>query len=136
MKKINELNNGRNKPLPTPINSYKKIDEKYNIDDIIDWIIKNRNIKYSDDKNKNRYIRSLKLIEEFGNNLKYVYFGFSDMTRIPKYIWDDWLKILKDKINYYSTNNSEFKNKEDNKIEYYKNIDLTKLKKGEMFDYL
>jgi len=101
MKKINELNNGRNKPLPTPINSYKKIDEKYNIDDIIDWIIKNRNIKYSDDKNKNRYIRSLKLIEEFGNNLKYVYFGFSDMTRIPKYIWDDWLKILKDKINYY-----------------------------------
>lgn len=83
---------------------YIKIKNMSNINEIIDWLIKNRHIKYHNEKDKNRYRvinkykRSYDLYKEFENGLQYVYFSFSKMTRISNKYWKDWLNILKNKI--------------------------------------
>lgn len=92
-------------------NIYEKIDNKYDINDIVDWLIKNRHIKYHEQKYRNRYRvinkykRSFELYTKFQENLQYVYFSFSKMTRISDKLWDEWLNKLSDKIKYYATKN-------------------------------
>ncbi len=87
---------------------YTKIEDKNNIDYIINWLIENRYVNSNKVTNKsriiNKYSRSNELINIFKEDLKYVYFSFRDMIRIPKKIWNDWINLLKEKINYYKKN--------------------------------
>ena len=157
---------------------YIKIKDIEDEDEIINWLIKNRHIKYFNEKDKNRYRiinkykRSNELYIKFNDDLQYIYFSFSKMTRIAVKYWKDWLNILENKIEeeklkYKTTKNGgdnflkikKFDNKKfkrfmlltyilknkdlikkklnkEIKLEYYKNMDLSILKKGEMFDYL
>lgn len=84
---------------------YIKIKEMSDTKKIIDWLIRNRHIKYyeKNDKNRyrviNKYKRSYELFQTFKDDLQYIYFSFSKMTTISVKYWDDWVNILKVKIN-------------------------------------
>jgi vacuolar-type H+-ATPase subunit I/STV1 len=95
---------------------YVKIKDMPDTNKIIDWLIKNRHIKYFDkiDKNRyrviNKYKRSYILYKKFEDDLQYVYFSFSKMTRIADKYWDEWMIILSSKIYEEKIKNETTKN--------------------------
>lgn len=118
-------------------NIYIQIKDKHK-NDIMDWLIKNRHIKYNKNNDKNRYRvlnkykRSYEIYKKFNKNLKYVYFSFGKMTYIPKNKWENWIDILSNKIKHYSKYNCEFN--ENYEIDDKQNI-IEDIKEDKIIEY-